>query len=161
MGSVSELHAGRWPVPMDEVWATAEANRVKHVPVTYQILEFEGCAFAAVDGEGLAVTGHALDLTRAIPDLFCPLDVAVMAPTAHNLLVLPPGMEDLDDMLRTFHRAGARWGETHGNRVSLDVFRYRGPGRLSHEPKWSPDPGRFAAFDAPLDRAVSPGNRRR
>lgn len=137
MGSVSEEHASCWPVSTSEIWAQAAHNRIEQVPVSYEILEFEGCAFAVVDGEGLAVTGHALDLSLAIPELFCPPDVAVMAPTAHNLLVLPPGLDEINDQMGAFHRAGARWAEIHGNRVSLDVLRYRGPGLLSYEPSWS------------------------
>lgn len=139
MGSISEEHANRWPVSRDEVWATAEANRVQHVPTTYEILAFEDCAFAMVDGDGLAVTGHALDLGLAIPDLFCPPDVAVMAPTAHHLLVMPP-VQDFEELRHTFHRAGANWARIHGNPVSLDVFRYQGPGQLSYEPAWSVQP---------------------
>ncbi len=140
MASVSDVHAGRWPLPLSEVWATAAANRDEKVPVTYEIREFDGCAFAAVDGDGLAVTGHALDLTLAIPELSCPPDVAVMAPSAHTLLVLPQGLDCPEhgaQLRRTFHRAGVRWAEICGNRVSFDVFRYRGPGRLTYEAGWS------------------------
>ena len=133
MGSISEEHAGRWPVSIEEVWATAEINRAEQVPVTYEISAREGCAFAVVEGDGLAVTGHALDLSLAIPDLFCPPDVAVMAPTAHHLLVMPR-MPDHEELRLAFHHAGLKWAEDHGNRVSTDVFRYRGPASLSYEP---------------------------
>ncbi|CCM65312.1 hypothetical protein [Candidatus Microthrix parvicella] len=136
MGSISEEHAGRWPVSIEEVWATAEINRAEQVPVTYEISAREGCAFAVVEGDGLAVTGHALDLSLAIPDLFCPPDVAVMAPTAHHLLVMPR-MPDHEELRLAFHHAGLKWAEDHGNRVSTDVFRYRGPASLSYEPLWS------------------------
>lgn len=137
MASVSEVHAGRWPVSMAEVWATAAINRAERVPVTYEIRAFDDCAFAVVDGDGLAVTGHALDLTLAIPELSCPPEVALMAPTAHNLLVLPTGLDGAAEKVHTFQRAGVRWAEVCGNRVSFDVFRYRGPGRLTYEPAWS------------------------
>lgn len=140
MASVSVVHAGRWGVPMPEAWATAAVNRAEQVPVTYEIQAFDCCPFALIDGDGLAVTGHALDLTVAIPELACPPDVAVMAPSAHNLLVLPQPLDGLKyapELLRAFRGAGIDCAETSGNRVSFDVFRYRGPGLLTYEAAWS------------------------
>jgi len=146
MASVSVVHAGRWGVPMPDVWATAAVNRAELVSVTYEIQLHDCCPFALVDGDGLAVTGHALDLTLAIPELSCPPDVAVMAPSAHNLLVLPQpldGLESAGELLRAFHGAGIDRAEASGNRVSFDVFRYRGPGLLTYEAAWSrPAPAR-------------------
>ena len=37
MASVSVVHAGRWGVPMPDVWATAAVNRAELVSVTYEI----------------------------------------------------------------------------------------------------------------------------
>ena len=46
-------------------------------------------------------------------------------------------------MLRAFHGAGIDRAEASGNRVSFDVFRYRGPGLLTYEAAWSrPAPAR-------------------
>lgn len=139
MVAVAEEHSHSWGVSLDEAWDVARRNVLERVPVRHKMMASEGCVFALVQGETLAVTGHALDLSVALKDRdpHGGPTIAVIAPSAHCLVVSPLVFEDTDRQLRSCRRAASILASTEPNPVSLDVFRYRGPGRLSYEPSWS------------------------
>jgi hypothetical protein len=139
MVMVAREHARSWEVSMDEAFEVATRNVLERVPVDHTMMLKDDHCFALIEGKGLAVTGHAMDLTVALGDMGPDPDVAVFAPCAHNLFVMPLQGPDLTGRLRVMHRLAAEWAAQNPNGVTLDVLRYRGPRRLSYEPKWAPN----------------------
>ncbi len=156
MVKVPLKYAREWDIGLDTAWATANSNRDAHVPVTVSSTKLADHAMGTestlvmVDGEGLAVTGHAVNLNSVLSRIpahrpaTADRPYAVMCPTAHSVLVqitVEPD-EALSPMsIGAMRELGQNMATFLGNAASQDVFRYTGPDELSYAPEWNNDQG--------------------
>ena len=156
MVQIPSRYADRWDIGLDTAWATANSNRDAQVPVTVSSTKLADHAtgrestLVMVDGEGLAVTGHAVNLNSILSRIpahqpaTADHPYAVMCPTAHSVLVQIPVEPDetLSPMsVGAMRELGQNMATFLGNAASQDVFRYTGPDELSYAPEWNNDQG--------------------
>ncbi len=122
--------AAAWNKPIDQAWRTAIKNTHSRTDVGIAAVQTPEASFAMLEG-GLYTTGHARDLSRALPGLIGPYGALVAAPTSRALFVLPiddpatvPG--DAVGLLV----ATVTYQDREPNPLSTDILWYRGPDDL-------------------------------